>query len=85
MEIFIRLLPIFIFSLGFVSGWFMRKMTNEKTLKFEVGDSVVARNDEFKGVVTKADSDGIYVLWEDGSCGFHLFDDCFNIVKSHAR
>lgn len=40
--------------------------------KFKVGDVVISLFDnEWKGVVTRVDDDVIYILWPDGSCGWH--------------
>ena len=45
--------------------------------KFKVGDVVIIDGfinglDDHKGVVTRVDDNGnMYILWTDGSCGWH--------------
>lgn len=39
---------------------------------FKVGDIVIGNFDDLKGVVTRVDEGGnAYILWPDGSCGWH--------------
>ncbi len=39
---------------------------------FKVGDVVIGNFDDEEGVVTRVDGAGnVYILWPDGSCGWH--------------
>ena len=68
---------------GYKAGKDAEQKNNKETVKFRVGDEVSDSIACLIGVVTRVDSDILYVTWADGSSGIQHDINNFKLTGKH--